>query len=118
MPERNTPDLCSAVDSGILPGVERQRLESIAILSAGYDAAAQELELEFRSGHVYRYENVPASVHDWLLRTRNKGGFVRRMITGRYVERAVPSAPAETLPGLSLEEALRASLERGVKPRL
>jgi hypothetical protein len=97
--------------------MQREQLKSTAILSAGYDAAAQELELEFQSGHVYRYENVPASVHDWLLRTRNKGGFVRRMITGRYVERAVRAEVGESaLPGLSLEEALRASLERISKP--
>jgi hypothetical protein len=98
--------------------MQREQLKSTAILSAGYDAAAQELELEFQSGHVYRYENVPASVHDWLLRTRNKGGFVRRMITGRYVERLVRAEVDESaLPGLSLEEALRASLERTSKPR-
>lgn len=85
----------------------------MAILSAGYDAEAQELELEFRSGHVYRYAGVPASVHEWLLRTSNKGGFVRRMITGRYPERPVRAEVSEgAFPGPSLEDALRASLER------
>jgi hypothetical protein len=98
--------------------MERERLKSTAILSAGYDAAAQELELEFQSGHVYRYENVPASVYDWLQRTRNKGSFVRRMITGRYVERVVRAqVDPSALPGISLEEALRASLELATKPR-
>lgn len=97
--------------------MQRERLISTAILSAGYDAAAQELELEFRSGHVYRYENVPASVYAWLLRTRNKGGFVRRMITGRYAERAVRAGvEAEPPSGSSLEDALRASLELARKP--
>ena len=38
--------------------MQRERLKSKAVISAGYDASARELELEFRSGHVYRYENV------------------------------------------------------------
>jgi hypothetical protein len=96
------------------------------VVSAGYDEEALELELEFRSGHVYRYERVPPSVYAWLLRIENKGGFVRRMIQGRYLERAVPrSAPASAsgaTPGSgasqpdALEDALRASLEQLGKP--
>jgi KTSC domain len=99
--------------------VQRERLMSNAIVSAGYDPAARELELEFRSGHVYRYEGVPASVHAWLLRTKNKGGFVRRMIAGRYPERPVVARAGAGGPcpeGASLEEALRASLEQLAKP--
>jgi hypothetical protein len=91
--------------------VERQQLKSNAILSAGYNLATEELELEFRSGHVYRYENVPAAVYAWLLRTENKGGYVRRMITGHYVERPVFAA-SEERGAVSLEDALRASIER------
>lgn len=99
----------------------RERLASNAIVSAGYDAATRELELEFRSGHVYRYEGVPASVHGWLLRTRNKGVFVRRMITGRYPERPVTPVTEGSGAGVlseapSLEDALRASLEQLSKP--
>jgi KTSC domain-containing protein len=91
------------------------------VVSAGYDEQALELELEFRSGHVYRYESVPPSVYAWLLRVENKGGFVRRMIHGHYAERAVPrSVPPASAPGEvsgapqpdALEDALRASLER------
>jgi hypothetical protein len=96
------------------------------VLSAGYDEQTLELELEFRSGHVYRYESVPPSVYAWLLRIENKGGFVRRMIQGRYVERAMPrSAPASASGAVpasgssepdALEDALRASLEQRGKP--
>lgn len=114
----------------MLGGVERQRLKSRAVISAGYDERARELELEFRSGHVYRYAAVPRGVYDWLLRVENKGGFVRRMIQGRYVERAVgrgderdaersgPPPPAGDAPlgADPLEAALRASLERLGKP--
>jgi hypothetical protein len=102
--------------------VQRARLKSKAVISAGYDESTRELELEFRSGHVYRYENVPAAVYAWLLRIENKGGYVRRMIVGRYVERAVPrlergpDAPEGGVPPSSLEDALRASIDRLLEP--
>jgi hypothetical protein len=102
--------------------VQRERLKSKAVISAGYDEATLELELEFRSGHVYRYEKVPPAVYAWLLRIENKGGFVRRMISGRYAERAVRAAergdvPADgSRPPDSLEDTLRASLARLLDP--
>ena len=75
-----------------------------------------ELELEFRSGRVYRYRAVPRGVLEWLLRSKNMGAFVTRMIVGRYEEQALPSeagpegARARAEP--SLEQALRATLAR------
>lgn len=85
-----------------------------------------ELEIEFRSGRVYRYQGVPPGLMVWLLRSKNKGAFVTRMIAGRYHERAVATraAPAGArLPGspqneeLSLEQALRASLAQLPDPK-
>jgi KTSC domain-containing protein len=99
--------------------VERARLRSRAVVSAGYDAATLELELEFSSGHVYRYDGVPPAVYEWLVRVENKGGFVRRMIQGRYPESALGRSqpgPLAAADGASLEDALRASLERLGKP--
>jgi hypothetical protein len=102
--------------------VQREALKSKAVISAGYDESTRELELEFRSGHVYRYEDVPAAVYAWLLRIENKGGYVRRMIVGRYVERAVPrsergpEAPEGGALPCSLEDTLRASLDRLLEP--
>jgi hypothetical protein len=98
-------------------------LKSHAVVAAGYDAATGELELEFSSGHAYRYEGVSQPVYDWLLRTKNKGGFVRRMIQGRYPESALRSAAqvrgaseSAASEETSLEEVLRASLEQLAKP--
>jgi hypothetical protein len=88
--------------------VQRLPVESRALASVGYDAATEELEIEFRSGRAYRYVGVPQSVYDWLMRTRNKGIFVTRQIAGRYPERALPDAGVQ--PGESLETSLLASL--------
>jgi KTSC domain-containing protein len=104
--------------------VERVRLRSKAVVSAGYDAATRQLELEFRSGHVYRYEGVAPTVFEWLLRIENKGGFVRRMIQGKYPESALGReeqgrqhrGQLAAADGASLEDALRASLEQLGKP--
>jgi hypothetical protein len=90
--------------------VERTPVESKALRSLGYDDATCCLELEFSSGAVYRYLEVPRSVYDWLLRASNKGVFVARQITGRYTFESVPERPPT--PPEGLEAALRASLER------
>jgi hypothetical protein len=88
--------------------VQRINVESKAIVSLGYDEETQSLELEFRSGSVYRYREVPRSVYEWLVRTPNKGVFVARQITGRYAFESVPRIPAT--PEEELEAALRQSL--------
>lgn len=86
--------------------MQRTSLASTAIRSAGYDATTSELELEFKSGRIYRYSDVPPGVYDFLLRTKEKGSYVNRMITGRYAFRDVsPQAPEQDLAA-----ALRASL--------
>lgn len=90
--------------------MQRSPLKSRALLSAGYDADGRVLELEFSSGHVYRYEDVPESVYAWLLRAPNKGVFVARHISGRYSERAVPAQGAVEQADVSLELSLSASL--------
>jgi hypothetical protein len=95
-----------------LAGMERVSLASRAVVSAGYDPATRTLELEFASGRVYRYYEVPQGTYDWLLRAHSKGAFVARMINERYSFRDVTPAPAEQ----DLDQALRASLrdvERG-----
>ena len=50
----------------------------------GYDAELRTLEIEFISGGVYRYYDVPAEVHQWLMNARSKGTFVTRLVRGKY----------------------------------
>lgn len=94
--------------------MERVPVESKTLLSAGYDAAARKLELEFRNGDIYEYDDVPPSVHEWLLRARNKGQYVNRMITPNYTYRRLPEPGAE--PPADLLRALHRSLEQLRKP--
>lgn len=90
--------------------MERISVESKAVVSVGYDTETQCLEVEFQNGNVYRYEKVPSSVYEWLLRVPNKGGFINRVLEPKY-QGARVLEETEAAP-LDLEAALRASLER------
>lgn len=90
--------------------MERISVESKAIVSLGYDPMTECLEVEFHNGNVYRYEKVPASVYEWLLRVPNKGGFINRVLEPKYMGTRV--VVEDAVAPLDLEAALRASLER------
>lgn len=93
--------------------MEREPVRSTALASVGYDAQARLLEVEFRSGKVYQYLDVPPELHAWLMRVDDKGGLFNRKIDGcfefRRVDLVDPDAP-------SLEDALRASLAAASPP--
>ena len=90
--------------------MQRVSLSSRVVLSAGYDAATQTLELEFASGRIYRYADVPHGTYEWLLRAPSKGAFVARMINDRYAFQDVTPPPPEAQQDLAA--ALRASLQQ------
>jgi hypothetical protein len=90
--------------------MERTRLESSAVLSAGYDETTQTLEIEFSSGRIYQFDAVPQAVYGWLLRTRSKGGYIARMINPHYAYRDV--TPGSATPEPDLAEQLRESVRR------
>jgi lysyl-tRNA synthetase class 2 len=92
--------------------MHRERLASSAVVSAGYDPATQQLEIEFRGGRVYRYRDVPRGVYDFLVRASSKGGYVNRMIEGRYSYEEISAS----LPEQDILGALRASLKAREEP--
>jgi hypothetical protein len=87
--------------------VQRRPVDSKAVRSIGYDERTGRLELEFASGHVYRYLGVPASVVDWLERAANKGRYVAAHLSGRYDETRMG---LNATPDDELVARLRASL--------
>jgi hypothetical protein len=95
--------------------MDRKPVESAALASVGYDPATAELEVEFRTGRIYRYSGVSRDTHEWLLRARNKGVFVAHHLSGRYGERSMPDSRSP--PEAPLEQALRDSLARLETPR-
>ncbi|HKH46838.1 MAG TPA: KTSC domain-containing protein [Thermoanaerobaculia bacterium] len=64
--------------------MRRKPLTSSAIASVGYDPKRGTLEVEFRSGNVYRYLNVPEEVYQDLLQAKSKGRYFGSSIRGQY----------------------------------
>jgi len=87
--------------------MERVAVESNSLRSIGYDEKTRVLEVEFSSGRIYSYSDVPPETHDWLMRSKGKGGFFNRMIRDRYTMRDITPGP----PPTDLETSLRRSLD-------
>jgi hypothetical protein len=64
--------------------MQRQPVSSSAISSVGYDERESVLEVEFRSGAVYDYLEVPPKIWAALLAAPSKGRFVSRRVRDRF----------------------------------
>ena len=69
--------------------IGRKEVASSNLASVGYDARAKVLEIEFHSGAIYRYRDVPAEVHAGLMSAESKGQYFVRRIRGRFEFRRV-----------------------------
>lgn len=56
--------------------MNRTPVTSTNIRSIGYDPQSGTLEVEFTSGDVYQYFDVPERLYDGLLRTASPGQFL------------------------------------------
>jgi hypothetical protein len=54
------------------------------MVSIGYDPAQRALEIEFQSGEVYQYLDVPQDVHHALLAAPSKGRYFHAAIDHAY----------------------------------
>jgi hypothetical protein len=64
--------------------VTRTHVTSETIASVGYERDTRTLELQFTSGGVYRYFDVPPEVHRELMTAESHGRYFARNIRGRY----------------------------------
>jgi len=69
--------------------MNRQHVSSSNIHSIGYDLNSQTLEIEFHSGGIYQYFNVPESTYNALMSASSHGSFFSRQIKGRYRYRQI-----------------------------
>jgi hypothetical protein len=72
--------------------MNRQPVESSMIRSVGYDAASETLEVEFNSGKVYQYFEVPAEIHRELMEASSVGSYMQAEIIDVYPVRQVQTA--------------------------
>lgn len=63
--------------------IPRTAVDSSLLVSAAYPVD-QTLELEFRSGAIYRYFSVPKAVFDALIAADSKGAYFNRNVRTRF----------------------------------
>ncbi|HUO01948.1 MAG TPA: KTSC domain-containing protein [Rhizomicrobium sp.] len=68
----------------ILPKIARRPVVSSMMLSAGYDESHAVLEIEFVTGHVYRYHAVPRRDWQGLMDAESKGRYFDAYIRDKY----------------------------------
>jgi hypothetical protein len=64
--------------------MQRLPVSSRSVASVGWDPTSRTLEIEFTSGRVYRYFEVPEIVYHGLVRAESIGQFLNERIRDRY----------------------------------
>jgi len=64
--------------------MNRQPVKSSNLNSVGYDSTNNILEIQFNSGSIYQYFNVPNSIYMDLMKAASKGGYFHKNIKERY----------------------------------
>lgn len=64
--------------------MDRIPVASSSVSSVGYDAATFELEVEFRNGSIYRYQQVPMAAYRLLFQAPSIGAYVNHVIKPRF----------------------------------
>jgi len=64
--------------------IARQPVHSHALAAIGYSKRLHALEVEFVSGAVYRYSNVPPQIYRDLLRAASKAQFYDTNVRGHF----------------------------------
>jgi lysyl-tRNA synthetase class 2 len=64
--------------------MRREAVESTTMKSVGYESKSKVLEIEFGSGVVYQYLEVPKKVYEGLRRAESKGQYFNGEIRDEY----------------------------------
>lgn len=67
----------------------RLSVTSQIIASVGYDRRQELLEVEFRNGWIYQYDNVPPRVYEGLLNASSHGRFLHQEIVDQFTTRRI-----------------------------
>lgn len=64
--------------------MQRIPVTSSDLNSVGYDSGSQTLEIQFNSGGVYQYFNVPSTVYEGLMSAHSHGKYFHAYIKNSY----------------------------------
>lgn len=69
--------------------MDRTPVSSSNLSSVGYDASNRILEIEFNSGRIYQYSNVPEDIYEGLMAAPSHGKYFYQHIRDVYPDRRV-----------------------------
>jgi len=64
--------------------MERESVASSTVVSIGYEASSETLEVEFKNGGIYQYYNVPEPVYQAFMASGSKGTFLHVNIKNAF----------------------------------
>ena len=64
--------------------MERKAVRSTNVVSVGYDVKSKVLEIEFKSGGIYQYSNVPEKRYQSLMKASAIGSYFVREVRPWY----------------------------------
>jgi hypothetical protein len=64
--------------------MQRRNVTSSTAVSIGYDETKRILEIEFKSGDIYQYVNVPKEIYWKLIDTTSVGKMIHRIIKDKF----------------------------------
>lgn len=64
--------------------MDRTYVQSSNVAAIGYDEQSQTLEVEFNSGSIYQYYNVPQHLYESLMQAPSKGQFINAYIKNAH----------------------------------
>jgi lysyl-tRNA synthetase class 2 len=67
-----------------MKSMQRRAVESTTMRSVCYEAKSKVLEIEFQSGAIYQYLDVPVAVYEELLESESKGQYFNGEIRDSY----------------------------------
>lgn len=86
--------------------INRQPVESSQLNSLGYDPESQTLEIEFKTGSVYRYKGVDQQTFDGLMAAESVGRYF-----GQVIKPNQERFPFEKIQGPAPREAVKVATE-------
>ncbi len=69
--------------------MEHQAVKSRDLAIVGYDAEQKLLEIAFRGGGVYQYENVARDIYDGLMQAPSHGTFFNQEIKNKFPSKKI-----------------------------
>ena len=73
--------------------MKRSDVDSSMMASVAYSTRRRILEIEFQTGDIYQYLDVPFAVYRAFLASPSKGRFFHANLDGIYRHEQLPSAP-------------------------